>query len=61
MCEDAGRLMHHLKEIEGMGLRSIEHCVFDHMDEYVWGCRSADAPPEGDRRHEPAQHRVLRV
>jgi hypothetical protein len=35
MCGDAGRLMHHLKEIEDMGLRSIEHCVFDLTDKYV--------------------------
>ena len=28
----AGRLMHHLKEVEGMSLRTVEYCVFDEAD-----------------------------
>ena len=28
----AGRLMHHLKEVEGMSLRTVEFCVFDEAD-----------------------------
>ena len=28
----AGRLMHHLKEVEGMTLRTVEYCVFDEAD-----------------------------
>ena len=27
-----GRLMHHLKEVEGMSLRTVEYCVFDEAD-----------------------------
>ncbi|KAK9809034.1 hypothetical protein WJX72_008211 [[Myrmecia] bisecta] len=27
-----GRLMHHLQEVEGMSLRSVEYCVFDEAD-----------------------------
>lgn len=28
----SGRLMHHLKEVEGMSLRTVEYCVFDEAD-----------------------------
>lgn len=28
----SGRLMHHLKEVEGMSLRTVEFCVFDEAD-----------------------------
>lgn len=27
-----GRLMHHLKEVEGMSLRTVDFCVFDEAD-----------------------------
>ncbi len=27
-----GRVMHHLKEVEGMSLRTVEFCVFDEAD-----------------------------
>lgn len=29
----AGRLMHHLQEVEGMSLQSVQYCVFDEADQ----------------------------
>ena len=29
----AGRLMHHLQEVEGMSLKSVQYCVFDEADQ----------------------------
>ena len=34
----AGRLMHHLQEVEGMTLRTVEYLVFDEADRC--GCGS---------------------
>lgn len=29
----AGRLMHHLQEVEGMSLQTVQYCVFDEADQ----------------------------
>ncbi len=32
-CFCAGRLMHHLQEVEGMSLQTVQYCVFDEADQ----------------------------
>lgn len=32
LCAAEGRLVHHLEEVEGMTLRTVEYCVFDEAD-----------------------------
>jgi DEAD/DEAH box helicase len=40
-----GRLAHHLAEVAGFGLKTVEYIVFDEADRRGGCCRCASGPP----------------